>query len=444
MNEKNLHNFYQAIVDLSHDGIAVIDKKGYLIFYNQAAADFLGIPIGEALGKLVTEVNPDAGLARILVEQNVQHEQIRKLGNRTAVINRAPIYLDGELIGAVSSLRDITELQQYEQEIRKKLSKNGLQAKWSFEKIVARSNKMKKILEVARKYAAVSSTVLLLGESGTGKEIIAQGIHLASERKDRAFVALNCAALPENLLESELFGYDDGAFTGAKKGGKPGLFELAHGGTIFLDEIGELPLSLQARLLRVLQERELMRIGGHKIIPVDVRVIAATNKNLLHQIQKGKFRDDLYFRLAILVLKLPPLRERVEDIPFLVEAFLKSWNKSYKLTDGDIQKLQKYPWPGNIRELRNLIERALVLTTSDESLELFSSDVWMNTEEYKQTYTSEFLNPDETEEDQIKRILKEENGSVGHAASRLGIHRSTLWRKLKNMNLKNQLDNTSP
>jgi propionate catabolism operon transcriptional regulator len=284
------------------------------------------------------------------------------------------------------------------------------------------------------------STVLLQGESGTGKEMLAQGIHLASRRKKGPFVAINCAALPENLLESELFGYEEGSFTGARKGGKPGLFELAHHGTIFLDEMGELPLILQARLLRVLQEREVMRIGGSKVIPVDVRVIAATNRKLVDQVHQGLFREDLFFRLAILVLRIPPLRERKEDIPLLIEAFIRDWNKTNRLhlTDDDIRKLQSYSWPGNVRELSNFIERAMVLLEAGESIDLFDPNVWINAERqpmHKTNVSFETMGPgtEETEEEYIKRVLKEEGGNMGRAAKRMGMHRSTLWRKIKRL-----------
>nr|WP_255726647.1 sigma 54-interacting transcriptional regulator [Sporosarcina sp. ACRSM] len=436
-NEKQL-KFYETILDLSHSGIVGVDKDGRIILYNQPAADFLGVPVQQAIGKLVTEVNPDhPGLTRVLSEKSVQLDQLRKLGKRTAIINRAPIYMDDELIGAVSTVRDITELQQYEETMRRKMVQQGLQAKWTLEQMVAKSKSMESLLALAKKYALTDSTVLLQGESGTGKEMLAQGIHRASRRKTGPFVAINCAALPENLLESELFGYEEGSFTGARKGGKPGLFEMAHHGTIFLDEMGELPLVLQGRLLRVLQEKEVMRIGGNKVIPVNVRVIAATNKNLVDQMHEGLFREDLFFRLAILVLKIPPLRQRKEDIPWLIEAFLRNEDKAntLQITEENMQKLQNYSWPGNVRELSNFIERALVLQDTGESIDLLDSHLWINAERQTVQKGNNSLTPamGETEEEQIQRVLKEEEGNMGRAARRLGIHRTTLWRKLKNM-----------
>ncbi len=442
--------FYRSIVDLSHDGIVGVDSEGKILVYNQAAAYMIGIPVEEAIGKPIVEVNPSAGLPRVLAEKSMQRDELRKIGTRTAVVNRAPIYLNGRLVGAVSSVRDITELQQYEESIRRKLSLQGLSAKWSLEQIVAKAKPMRRLVELAYRYAAVDSTLLLQGESGTGKEMLAQGIHMASPRKSGPFVALNCAAVPETLLESELFGYEDGAFTGARKGGKPGLFELAHHGTLFLDEIGELPISLQARLLRALQEREVMRIGGNKVIPVNVRIIAATNRNLVEQIKCKMFRQDLYFRLAVLVLTVPPLRERTEDIPLLIDAFLHEWNQDGKMPDfylskGDISRLESYDWPGNVRELHNLVERALVLIDDGEEPRLFDPNVWLPVEvsskegisrkSHKASKTEEpSMQQGETEYERIVRIINEEDGHIGRAAERLSMHRTTLWRKLKSYN----------
>jgi transcriptional regulator, propionate catabolism operon regulatory protein len=439
--------FYRTIVDLSHDGIVGVDDDGRIQVYNQAAARIIGVPANDAIGKLISQVNPTAGLPRVLAEQSVQHDELRKIGSRTAIVNRAPIYFGNVMIGAVSSVRDITELQQYEESIRRKLTEQGLNAKWTLRQIVAKAKPMQRLVELAYRYAAVDSTLLLQGESGTGKEMLAQGIHMASPRKSGPFVALNCAAVPETLLESELFGYEDGAFTGARKGGKPGLFELAHHGTLFLDEIGELPISLQARLLRALQEREVMRIGGNKVIPVNVRIIAATNRDLVQQIRHGMFRQDLYFRLAVLVLKVPALRDRTEDIPSLIHAFLRDWNRGnsapdFHLTDEDIRKLKAYTWPGNVRELRNLVERALVLADAGEPLQLFDPDVWIPVEWALENQIPESnmqrdgKGEQESLEDEhtwITRVLNEEKGHIGRAADRLGMHRTTLWRKLKDI-----------
>ncbi len=435
--------FYQTILNLSHDGIVGVDNDGRIIIYNQAAANFLGIPIAEALGGNIAKINPKAGLPRVLAEQSVQHDELRSIELRTAIINRAPVYQNGQLIGAVSSIRDVTELQQYEEAMRRKLSQQGLQAKWTLSHFVAESAPMQRLLRLAHRYAAVDSTLLLQGESGTGKEMLAQGIHAASHRAKGPFVALNCAAVPETLLESELFGYEEGAFTGARRGGKTGLFELAHHGTLFLDEIGELPISLQARLLRVLQERSVMRVGGSKIIPVNARIIAATNRDLIGQIHRKHFREDLYFRLAVLVLSVPPLREHASDIPYLIEAFTRESREMlgtpmFQLDEDDSRRLQEYSWPGNVRELRNLMERAFVLSEENKPIHLFDDDIWLPVElshsdeishsSSRPHQTDSFVLEDETSH--ILRVLREEHDNISRAARRLGMHRTTLWRKL--------------
>ena len=272
---------------------------------------------------------------------------------------------------------------------------------------------------------------MICGETGTGKELFAQSIHAASSRCKEAFVAINCASLPEGILESELFGYVKGAFTGARNEGKAGIFEIANKGTIFLDEIGEISPKLQARLLRVLQEKEIMRLGDSRVIPVDVRIIVATNKNLLHEVKCKNFREDLYYRLCVLVLELPPLRKRKEDlIPIANHILWKNHHIRYRWNQNDIALISEYDWPGNIRELSNFIERLIALCPNDTSMSLYL--------QYALYPVSSATPSSDSEENEILRVLAECKGNRKQAAQKLGISRSTLWRKLRELEITDQ------
>lgn len=299
--------------------------------------------------------------------------------------------------------------------------------------IIGESNAIKQVMSTAYRVAQTTATVLIRGESGTGKELLARAIHLASPRKEKRFVPVSCAAIPSTLLESELFGYERGAFTDATKT-KKGKFEIADQGTLFLDEIGDMPLSTQVKLLRVLQEREVERLGSNVAIPVDVRVIAATNQNLEQNMKQGKFREDLYFRLNVVTIVVPPLRERREDIVPLALHFLKKYAGECKKPVEDITKeardtLLRYSWPGNIRELENAIERAVVLTRSTQ---ITSEDLPIT---FKETEKKPSLRLDEVESHHIEKVLKLTKGNVSQAASLLGIHRNTLREKIKRLGL---------
>nr|WP_256379855.1 MULTISPECIES: sigma 54-interacting transcriptional regulator [unclassified Brevibacillus] len=309
---------------------------------------------------------------------------------------------------------------------------SGLEAKYRLEDIVGCSQAIREAKAWAASFGKTEATVLITGETGTGKELFAQGIHLVSQRSAGPFIAVNCAALPGNLLESELFGYEDGAFTGARRGGKPGLFELAHGGTLFLDEIGELSLPIQALLLRVLQEKKVRRIGGERIVPVDVRIIAATNRDLEQQIASGQFRSDLYYRLNVLTLEIPPLRERKEDIPDLVWSIIhevgERRDKAIREVDPAIfALLEQHNWPGNVRELRNVVERMVLLCQSDR-LDASDAEFFVS----KIQRVRDRPQPGESEEAMlIRKVLEETKGNRMEAAKILGMDRTTLWRKLK-------------
>ncbi|KOA19407.1 acetoin dehydrogenase operon transcriptional activator AcoR [Clostridium homopropionicum DSM 5847] len=314
------------------------------------------------------------------------------------------------------------------------------QAIYTFDKIIGKNKKLVKTIDYAKKIADSRSTILITGESGTGKEVFAQSIHNYSDRKNMPFIAVNCGAIPRNLIESELFGYDEGAFTGAKRGGYSGKFEISDGGTIFLDEIGEMPLDMQIRLLRVIEEGVINRVGSSKQIPVNVRIIAATNKNLEEEVEKGNFRKDLFYRLNVLPLYLIPLRERKDDIPILIEYFMNKTSKhlnkrKVEIPEDYIQKIIEYDWPGNIRELENIIE----LMINYESFEAFEMYGDIKNKSDKEAEISSLDAPDISleamEKIHIKKVLDKYQGNVSLAAKALGIGRNTLYRKIKQHSL---------
>jgi len=313
----------------------------------------------------------------------------------------------------------------------------GRQAIYTFDKIIGNNDKFIATIELSKKIADSKSTILISGESGTGKEIFAQSIHNYSNRKEEPFIAINCGAIPKNLIESELFGYEEGAFTGAKRSGHPGKFEVADGGTIFLDEIGEMPLDMQTRLLRVIEESTVSRIGGTNEILVDVRIIAATNKNLIEEVEKGNFRKDLFYRLNVLPIKLPPLRERKEDIKLLVEYFMKRIakrlnKKMVKISDEQMEHLMRYSWPGNVRELENFIE--LIINTEEIPEHFKCNDNTLETSECIEIEQRD-LSLDNMEKKYIIKALKKYNGNITLSAKALSIGRNTLYRKIKKHNI---------
>ncbi|TCP28775.1 PAS domain S-box-containing protein [Scopulibacillus darangshiensis] len=425
----------QAIIDSSHDGIIVIDKETRVCLANQHATRLLGLP-AHIVGSKLTEFIPNTDLLRILQTGKTEFGDIATELNHKLIINRLPILENGEVIGVVSNFKEIHNIQKMEMKIRKQLHQSGLEARHQLSNIVGSSDRLEECRILANKFAKTEATVMILGESGTGKEWFSQGIHLSSSRAAGPFVAINCAALPESLLESELFGYEEGTFTGAAKGGKMGLFELAHGGTIFLDEIGEMPLQIQAMLLRTIEEREIRRVGGQKVVPVDVRIIVATNRDLETMVEEGAFRKDLYYRLNVLTLELPLLCERLSDIPELVDSFLREFNeKSSKKIDAISQDVltlfQQYHWPGNVRELKNVVER-MVLLTEEGTLTMKDAHFFK-----KKVDKSAVRNPalPDLEKQAIISALKEEKGNKTKAAERLGFDRSTLWRKIKKYNI---------
>jgi PAS domain S-box-containing protein len=381
---KKLNEDLDAIFQSSFDGLFMTDASGIILRYNKAFEGLTGINAEEYLGRNVEFIKKDGIMSDLVSLQVLEKKkpvtiiQESRYGKENLTTGNPVFDKMGRVSRIVINVRDITELNLLRQKLEQVngLSKHyesqlrTLRLRYSgTEKLVVTSNRMSNLVDMVIRLAAFDSTILITGESGTGKELIAETIHSSSARSDKAFIKVNCGAIPENLMESELFGYEAGAFTGAKKEGKPGYVELASGGTLFLDEIGEVPLNLQVKLLRLLQNKEIMRIGGRSHFKVDVRIIAATNRNLLEMVHNKEFREDLYYRLNVVPVNVPPLRDRKEDIPALVAHFIQQFNRKYNMTknitSGLLDVLMEYDWPGNIRELENLIERLIVITPKD-------------------------------------------------------------------------------
>lgn len=435
---------FQGVINSVHEGIIALDEKGRVSHINEPALKILEIKESEFTGKSISRIFSSLDLSGIFKDaggQNPYYEKeltYKKTDKRLRLLcTITPLRRACITMGAVISFRKIEEIQRLASRIFQE------EKKYTFEGIRGTSLELVKLKKRMMRVAATDSTILIRGESGTGKELFAKAIHNASNRKENPFIAINCGALPESLLESELFGYDEGAFTGARRKGKPGKFELADRGTIFLDEIGDMPAHLQVNLLRALEEREIERVGGVKRIPIDVRIVAATNQNLEKRIREGHFREDLYFRLNVIPFFIPPLRERRDDIPLLMHFFLDRYNfrlnKALKGFTRQAQKvLMSYSWPGNVRELENAVEYAVNIEVGEE----------IGRDSLPQNILGEFRHGDkrrdgfftleELERQAILGALKR-YGSSGEgkarAAEELGISRATLYRKLKRWGL---------
>lgn len=436
--------YYRRLSTMMHavsEGVVCIDDRGKVLIVNHNAEELLGFKgAGGTTGKGADEVNR---ALLPLLDIPLGNGQRCNVKGTELVVNRLAVADGKERFGEVFTMQKVSQLQQLEQKIRKELHLKGLVARFTLDDIVTGDKDLLDMIVKARSFARVDSTVLIRGESGSGKELFAQGIHRDSSRANNPFVAINCAALPNELLESELFGYEEGAFTGARKGGKPGMFELAHGGTIFLDEIGSIPLNLQARLLRVLQEKEVMRIGGDSVIPVNVRCIAATNEKLQQAVKDGRFRHDLYFRLNVLNLTIPPLRSRSGDIPLLAEHLLKLFNARFhkrivRLPAAILAWMTEYSWPGNVRELQNFMER-LVILAEDGKLDgrwvrqlIAEADegIINSSVDSGESITVRLGTLDEMERQLIAAVEKRGEGNQAEIARFLGISRTTLWKRL--------------
>lgn len=425
-----------ALLDQAQEGILSIDHQGRIISLNRIASQMLRLN-GTGQDKSVFNYVPRTIVDHILGGLPLYNEVI-SLHGENVLLSGTATHPSQEATGAVLTLLPATDVHQKEYELRRKSRIKGHAAKNTFDQIIGTSPALTIAKNQARLFAATESNVLIYGPTGTGKELFAQSIHNASSRRNKPFVAINCAALPESVLESELFGYVKGAFTGARPEGKTGIFEQAHTGTIFLDEISEISPAVQARLLRVIQEREITRIGDDKIIPIDVRIIASTNRNLQKEISNKQFREDLYYRLSVLNLSIPPLCSRTEDVPLLVDYFIQSFSKSsgkhLVLEPDAMLPLAGSSWPGNIRQLRNIVECAVALCQENTiSRQLIEQVLQISIQDMLPV--PETSTRHEPEQARVLAVLDTCGGNKTKAAKQLGISYTTLWRKLKSWNL---------
>ena len=428
----------EVILNNVYSGIIALDEKGFISSINPQAENCLGVQAKQIIGKSIFDIIPKSHLPELLEKKEPELGVIVSLGVMRLVFNRVPIISGEKINGIVITFQEVGQVQEVEKKIRNELRLKGHVAKMNFNDIIGHSKNVLQTIKHANSYSKVESVILINGETGVGKEVFAQSIHNASARASGPFVAVNCAALPSTLLESELFGYVKGAFTDARKEGKIGLFEQAHQGTLLLDEITEMPIELQARLLRVLQEKEIIRLGDDKVVSIDCRIMATTNRDLERFVEDGNFRADLFYRLNILNLYVPSLRERVCDIEILTKHFMIKFSKLYHKPVWDIDKdalevLQEYNWPGNVRELSSVIERIIVLSNHNSitksDLEFINKNNSKLIDNYKSLDSNKLL--ESLTYEAIQQALNESGGNQSLAANILGINRSTLWRKLK-------------
>ena len=441
-HEKHMTEHLRAVMNFVGDGIISIDRDDRVTHFNQTAENILKISAADSIGCKIYDVFRSPRIHEILRSKKKYVGEMISEGPLKLSFNQIPLLESEGVNGAVITFQEIQEIQRMEFNIRKSIAKKGFVAKYDFDKIIHKSAEMKDCIDTARDYAAYDAPVHIFGESGTGKELFAQSIHNGSKRKSGAFLAVNCAALPPNLIESEFFGYEEGAFTGAKKNGKPGIFELAHNGTLFLDEISEIPMELQGRLLRVLQEKEVRRVGGNKVIPIDVRIITASNRKLSEMVEKELFRKDLYYRINVLALRIPALKERPEDIVLLAEHFVEKFSSVYgkrplQITEPVRKALTSRAFEGNIRELENLMERSVIVSSFDQLLQEETAPKQNMTKRKESvTYEVSMMIPENStlkdlEDWYILKVYEENSQNVQKTCEVLGISRSTLWRKLQ-------------
>jgi len=442
----------ETILDYAYEGITVIDGNGKIIYFNKANSTMLGIEPKDAIGKNILDVIPLSRLPSVL-ETGMPEIRFPSIYTENRIVNRIPIKRNGSVVGAVAMVlfkdkADLNELYEkleiLESKVKyyKKELENRWASKYTIDDIIGNSKTLRDLKSRVKRIANTDSSILITGETGTGKELFAHAIHNISPRRTKPFVRVNCATIPRELLEAELFGYEPGAFTGARKGGMPGKFELANGGTIFLDEISDMPLSMQAELLRVLQEKEIIRVGGTKPTKIDFRVVAATNQDCDKMIKENRFRADLYYRLDVIRLDLPPLRKIKDDIPLLADYYAGKFGSTIgkspiRLSPGVLRVLKSYDWPGNIRELANVIEQSIT-SPKDGVIDLENLPPRLSSPSQTSLFSSKGSLKGAkaiAEREMILKVLKIANGNKVKAAKFLGIHRSGLYQKLKRYNL---------
>lgn len=448
---KNLKTTLQTTLDYAYDGIVTIDEKQSIQMVSPSLLQLFQLQENDVLGRPLSETIPQLPLSHVFQTREADFSDFEEVQGIKYIVHRIPIIQDGKVIGAIGKVmfRQLNEVgqlfkkwQQAESkaDFYQKQYKQVETAKYTWEQIYSVDSKMEKLKKSAGKAAKGRSTVLIRGESGTGKELFAHAIHASSVRSDDPFVIVNCAAIPEDLLESEFFGYEEGAFTGARQRGKIGKFDLANGGTLFLDEIGDMSVSLQAKLLRVLQDRAFYRVGGTSRVQVDVRIIAATNRDLEQMMADGLFREDLYYRLNVISLNIPPLRERQVDIDYLITHLMEELNRVLGTSVMDVEKLVKeilvaYHWPGNVRELKNVLERAMTFAEHRVIQMEDLPDYLLKQVEYRHLDNQETTMFENAEMNTIKKALLQTRGNKAEAARLLGISRSSLYEKLKKYQL---------
>ena len=441
-------SFLDSILDNPYEGILAIDDTGIITYANPFFLNILNLSEQDLLSRKVWEALPGCRLYDTVLQGHSQWGENLKINGRDFLIMRFPLKQNGRVVGAVvkTIFPDMATAKGIANRvIHPSKTAEPRRPLFTCMDIIGETPPMLAAKKLARKAARSDSTLLITGESGTGKEVFAQAVHNRSVRREGPFVKVNCAAIPENLLESELFGFVDGSFTGAMRGGKPGKFELAEGGTIFLDEIGDMSITMQAKLLMVLQEKEVERIGGTKPIALNVRIVAATNKDLRKMVREGRFREDLYYRLKVLEIPLPSLRERTEDIPLIVDYLIRRINQKigsdiHGVTPVSLKCMMHYSWPGNVRELENMIEQAINLSEDDlidlTGLLKVPREGWCAADADEERGSRKFnASVSETEKELILNALARSNGNKAKAARLLNMQRSVLYKKMARLSI---------